>query len=276
MSVHNAQPIAWLSLLLGLLWAGTAQAAPKADLWPFWAEHDAESALSVDHSAWTDWLQRFVQVRRSGANRVDYGAVDPAGREQLDRYINGLVAMDPRRLTRAEQKAYWINLYNAITVQLILQAYPVDSIRQIKSGFFSAGPWGKTVATVAGQALTLNDIEHRILRPIWQDPLIHYGVNCASMGCPDLRPRAYTAARVDQQLADNARAFVNDARGVQVDGRRLQVSSIYVWFKDDFDGSDAGVIRHLRAYSEPDLRDALDALDEIDDHDYDWSLNDAS
>lgn len=275
MSVQSLHPITGLFLLLALGWAGLAQAAPKADLWPFWTAHDADSADGVDHSAWTDWLQAHVQVRRQGANRVDYGAVDAAGRQQLDDYVDALTARDPRKLSRPEQKAYWINLYNALTVQLILQAYPVETIRKIKSGFFSSGPWDKTVATVAGQSLTLNDIEHRILRPIWKDPLIHYGVNCASLGCPDLRARAYTGDRVDEQLADNARAFVNDARGVELDGGRLQVSSIYVWFQADFGDSDAGVIRHLRRYAEPDLRDALGQVDEIDDDAYDWALNDA-
>lgn len=275
MSVQSLHPITGLFLLLALGWAGLAQAAPKADLWPFWTAHDADSVDGVDHSAWTDWLQAHVQVRRQGANRVDYGAVDAAGRQQLDDYVDALTARDPRKLSRPEQKAYWINLYNALTVQLILQAYPVETIRKIKSGFFSSGPWDKTVATVAGQSLTLNDIEHRILRPIWKDPLIHYGVNCASLGCPDLRARAYTGARVDEQLADNARAFVNDARGVELDGGRLQVSSIYVWFQADFGDSDAGVIRHLRRYAEPDLRDALGQVDEIDDDAYDWALNDA-
>lgn len=275
MSVQPNRVIASLVLTLVVAWSAVAQAAPKPELWDFWSDHSAESTAVVDHSAWSDWLQRYVRVRRDGANQVAYGSVSKVDRDRLDGYIDALTQRDPRELNRLEQKAYWINLYNALTVRLIVQAYPVDSIRKIKSGFFSSGPWDKAVATVAGQSLTLNDIEHRILRPIWKDPLIHYGVNCASIGCPDLRSRAYTGARVDAQLAENARAFVNDQRGARIDNGELAVSSIYVWFQVDFGASEKGVIRHLQQYAEPGLKDALNQMDEIHDDDYDWSLNDA-
>ncbi|WP_348672465.1 DUF547 domain-containing protein [uncultured Abyssibacter sp.] len=262
--------------ILSLLWAASSAAAPKSDPWPFWAGHDPESEQIVDHGDWSRLLQRYVRERESGANRFDYGAVSDADRDRLAGYVDTLAAIDPRGLNRAEQKAYWINLYNALTVQQILEAYPVGSIRDIRSGLFSPGPWKKDLVSVAGQPLTLNDIEHRILRPIWQDPLIHYGVNCASIGCPDLLATAYTGDSVDEQLAGNARAYVNDARGAQVTDDGLMVSSIYIWFQADFGGSDAGVIEHLRRYADPALRKRLDGVRDIDDDRYDWSLNDVA
>ncbi len=266
---------AWLGLL-ALLWSGFGGAAPKAELWGFWSAQDAQSEQVVDHDAWSALLGRYVHASATGANRFDYAGVTSEDRSRLDGYVDALAELDPRGLNRAEQKAYWINLYNALTVQQILQAYPVSSIREIKSGLFSAGPWKKEVVRVAGESLTLNDIEHRILRPIWADPLIHYGVNCASIGCPDLLTTAYTGARVDAQLADNARAYVNDARGADLRGDRLVVSSIYIWFQADFGGSDAGVIQHLRRYASDGLRDQLDGITAIADDHYDWSLNGAT
>jgi hypothetical protein len=171
-----------------------------------------------------------------------------------------------------------VNLYNALTVQVILDHYPVDSIRDvdISPGWFADGPWGKELIAVEGTALSLDDIEHRILRPIWQDPRIHYAVNCASIGCPDLQPEPFTADGLDAQLDAAARAYVNDPRGAEVTGDGLVVSKIYTWFQEDFGGTDIGVIRHLRQHADAELKAQLDGVDAIADSRYDWSLNDTA
>jgi hypothetical protein len=124
--------------------------------------------------------------------------------------------------------------------------------------------------------MSLDDIEHGTMRPTFRDPRVHYAVNCASIGCPNLRPRAFTAARLEAELDDAARAFVNHPRGVSVlaDGR-LRVSSIYHWFREDFGGDDAGVIAHLRRHAAPPLATRLASAMAIAGHDYDWTLNDA-
>lgn len=170
--------------------------------------------------------------------------------------------------------AYWINLYNAATVELILDHYPVRSITRIKSGLFSFGPWDRKLLKVDGHKLSLNDIEHRILRPLFKDPRIHYAVNCASLGCPDLAPRAYTAENLEQMLEDGARRYVNHPRGVSIEDGELIVSSIYVWFRADFGGTDAAVVEHLRRYAATELKAGLMRHSDIDDDRYDWALND--
>ena len=121
--------------------------------------------------------------------------------------------------------------------------------------------------------LSLNDIVHRILPPIWRDPRTHYALNCASIGCPNLQPRAWDASTLETQLEAAAKAFVNHPRGVRVAGDKLWVSSIYVWFKSDFGGSDAGVIAHLKRYAEPALAAKLALVKKINDDGYDWALN---
>lgn len=162
-----------------------------------------------------------------------------------------------------------------MTVKTVLEHYPVDGIRDIdiSPGLFADGPWGKELVEVAGEPLSLDDIEHRILRPIWRDPRVHYAVNCAALGCPNLAPRAFTAANTEAQLEAAARAYVNHPRGVMARRGKLVVSSIYIWFKADFGNTDPGVISHLKAYARPDLAARLMDARRIDDHTYDWALN---
>jgi len=172
--------------------------------------------------------------------------------------------------------AFWVNLYNALTVRLVLQFYPIDSIKDIdvSSGLFGS-VWDRKLLEVLGQPMSLNDIEHRILRPIWRDARIHYAVNCAAIGCPDLPPAAFTAENAGALLDHGARAYVNHPRGVRIDRGRLTVSKIYGWFQEDFGGNEGSVLRHLRQYADPALAKTLDGFDGIDDYAYDWRLNDS-
>tara|TARA_B100001123_G_C14817077_1_gene830642 strand:- start:100 stop:669 length:570 start_codon:yes stop_codon:yes gene_type:complete len=178
---------------------------------------------------------------------------------------------------RHEQLAYWINLYNALTVQLIATHFPVNSIREIEleNSGWGGGPWEAKLVVIEGIELSLNDIEHRILRPIWRDPRIHYAVNCASIGCPNLRRDAYESDTVNRVLDSAARDFINNRRGVMLENGEVIVSSLYVWFRPDFGASDEAVLEHLRRYAGPTLRDALKGRKTIADHRYDWRLNSA-
>jgi hypothetical protein len=256
---------------------GAACAAPQAELWPKWSAHQAGGSQRIDHGAWDRLLAARLAAGTDGINRFAYGAVTANERQALDGYIAMLAAVPVSRLDQPEQRAYWINLYNALTVQVVLSRYPVKSIRDISisPGLFSSGPWGKKLVSVEGEPVSLDDVEHRILRPIWRDPRTHYAVNCASIGCPNLMPKAYTAANMEELLNAGARAYVNHPRGARVDAGRLKVSSIYHWFQADFGGSPAGVIQHLRQFAEAPLAQALAGVATIDGHDYDWALNDA-
>jgi hypothetical protein len=263
--------------LLTLDRAPSAVAAPKAEPWGRWEMHDALSRATIDHGVWGDLLQRRLVRGDDGINRVDYAAFTPDDEAVLDRYVQNLAALPISRYNRTEQMAYWINLYNALTVEVVLDHYPVDSIRgiDISPGLFSDGPWGKKLIEVEGEELSLDDIEHRILRPIWRDPRIHYAVNCASLGCPDLQIEPFRGAAIEQQLDTAARAYVNHPRGVLIEGDDLVVSSIYDWFMDDFGASERDVIQHLRSYAGAELQAALRGFTTIDEDRYDWDLNDA-
>ena len=275
--MRDARPFLRLSAFVGLMaFSLAALAAPSADLWKYWNE--AGTKTGIDHSDWDAFLSSYVVVGKDGINRVSYGKVSKADTAKLTAYVRKLARTSIRKYTREEQRAYWINLYNAATVKVVLDAYPVDSIMKISlgGGLFSKGPWKKELLAIEEQKVSLDDIEHRILRPIWKDPRTHYAVNCASLSCPNLQPKAYTPANMEQLLDAGARAYVNHPRAVSFDAKgRLVVSSIYVWFQSDFGGDDAGVIKHLTQYAEPALAKKLAGVEKIGSDAYDWTLNDA-
>ncbi|MDA3920252.1 MAG: DUF547 domain-containing protein [Salinisphaera sp.] len=254
-----------------------ALAAPEAKLWPRWQAHDAQSTDAIDQTIYNQFLKKYVVVHQDGPNGVRYSDVSAAGRKKLESYIEAMEKLRISRYNRHVQRAYWMNLYNAETLDLVLDAYPVDSIKDVKGGFFNRGPWDKKVLTVDGVKLSLNDIEHRILRPIWPDGMTHYGVNCASVSCPSLRATAFTGANVDQALRDNATDYINSPEGVSISrDNQVTVSKIYDWYQADFGGDIAGVISHLRQFAAPALSARLDSLHRIDGYAYDWSLNSES
>jgi len=267
---------ALILLVVLLAAAGPAAGAPEAEPWPRWEAHEPGAAATIDHGAWSGFLAAYVAPGADGINRVAYGRVTAADRQALAGYIGRLSATPISSFDRPEQLAFWINLYNALTLQVVLDHYPVASIRDIdiSPGLFDDGPWGQKLAAVEGEALSLDDIEHRILRPIWRDPRIHYAVNCAALGCPNLQPEAFTAANADTLLDRAAREFIAHPRGVRVAGERVYVSRIYDWYEADFGGKD-GVLAHIKLHATAELARSLLRVYRRIDMDYDWSLNDA-
>lgn len=248
--------------------------APKAELWPRWQEYSAVSRDRVDHRAWDTFLKSYLRQGPDGVNRLQYGRVTETSKKALHDYLNRLRQTPVKLLNRREQKAYWINLYNALTVRLVLEYFPVASIQDIDvSSPPFGGPWDRKLLGINGAPVSLNDIEHRILRPIWRDPRIHYAVNCASIGCPNLLPVAFTGDNANTLLELAAHAYVNHPRGARIEDGKLIVSKIYGWFADDFGGSEKSVIAHLKSYAEKPLLMALRGRDAIDKYEYDWTLN---
>lgn len=269
-------PVLLAALLGGSLSLPAAVAAPKAELWARWQQHDPDSERQIDHGLWADFLEKYlITDHPSGVNQVRYGAVTPKDKQRLARYLDRLQAVPVSALNRAEQKAFWINAYNALTVKVILDHYPVDSIRDIDlSGWFTKGPWKAGLLTVEGEKLSLDDIEHRILRPIWRDNRVHYAVNCASIGCPDLQDVPFTARNMEELLDKAARQYINHPRGVHFQNdEKLVISSIYDWFQEDFKESLNGVLEHLASYADPQLANRLRSFSGDVDYAYDWRLN---
>ncbi len=255
-----------------------AWGARRAKPWPRWERHDDANPATIDHGAWTEYLSRYLRSSfEDGQNLLDYAHVSGDDRARLDAYVDGLGAIPISAYSRAEQLAYWINLYNARTVQLILAYLPIDSITQINisPGNLTRGPWSKKILTIEGEALSLNDVAHRIVRPIWRDCRVHYALNCAAIASPNLQPVAFGAANTETLLEEGARAYVNHPRGARVDKGRLTVSKIYLWYAADYGGRPKGVLEHLRYYAEGDAARALSEVRRIAAYDYYWALNEA-
>ena len=264
--------------MLVVLGGSLAHAAPKAELWARWQKSESTNKQKIDHSAWDRFLKgNVVTSHSSGINRVRYQSVGPGERKLLEDYLRALQATAISNYNRDEQKAFWINLYNAITVDLILSRFPVASIRDINisPGLFERGPWGAKLISIEGERLSLDDIEHRILRPIWKDMRIFYALNWASLGCPNLQPSAYRSENLEAVLENGAREFINHPRGVTLQKGKLQVSSLYVWFQEDFGRGAEELMEHWQQYADASLADQLAKYQGGLAHDFDWRLNGA-
>mgnify|MGYP006145518883 FL=1 len=273
----------FIFLVLVSLFIGTTTilSAPKSDLWPRWQTHNAENNEVIDHSAWQIFLEKYLVTNPlntessavSGINRLRYAGVSEKDRTLLDNYLKNLESTAVSSFSRPQQRAFWINLYNASTVNLILEHYPLETITNISFSFFSFGPWDEDLLSVEGVELSLNDVEHRILRPIWKDKRTHYALNCASLGCPNLLPQAFTYLNTESLLEQGARDYINHPRGVKIQGENLILSKIYEWYQADFGGNEEGVIKHLQRYSTNKKLDYLHADDLEIEYQYNWRLN---
>lgn len=227
------------------------------------------------HAPYDSLLCRYVDERG-----VRYRAwqASEADRRGLQSYVHGLESVDPASLDHDQALAFWVNLYNAVTLDLILDHYPVESIRDI--GGEQEDPWERTLVRVAGRDLTLNEIEHGILRPRYEDPRIHFALSCAAKGCPPLASHAFVGARLQAQLEAVTAAALDDSAFVDVSACRggegtIRISRIFEWYARDWDGV-GGVRAFLARYRPGDRERLLDARCELDYHEYDWALNDAS
>lgn len=262
-----------LSALLCTAWPATAQGGfPKSAVTQRWTRAASQASIALDDRIYSAFLSKYVGTGRVGINLVGYQRVSAADKALLDKYLGQMQALDVDRLTKAQQMAFWINLYNAATLDVVLDAWPVKSITRIDSPVLRSGPWGRKLVTIKGQKLSLNDIEHGILRPIWRDVRIHYAVNCASLGCPNLGKAPYRAETLNAQLETAARSFVNSPRAfANVEGK-LVASKIYDWYGADW-GGEAGVLNHARKYATGPTAVLLAKAGRIGDYRYDWSIN---
>ena len=242
-----------------------------------WEKSTETNSNTISHVLWQEILDQYlVSNTPSGVNLFNYKNVTNQDKEKLSSYITSLQKLDPSQYNKSVQKAYWINLYNSLTVQLIVDNYPVKSITKLGEKLFSFGPWDDKQLTIKGEELSLNDIEHKILRPIFKDKRIHYAVNCASYSCPNLSPVAFTAKNTETLLNKGECDYVNHPRGVSFNGDELVVSSIYEWYIEDFGNDKSSLIKHLLHCAQPKLNVKLQAFLKNDgdlDHDYNWLLN---
>jgi hypothetical protein len=235
----------------------------------------ATAAKEPSHAAWQALLTRYLDTTAAdGVFRFRYSSVLAADKAALDAYLDGLQKAKPATLEVSARRAFWINLYNAETVAAVLKAYPIKSIRDIRmQGMSSPGPWDAKLLKVEGLELSLNDIENLILRRNWADNRIHFALNCASIGCPNLSPRAFTGANLETQLEQGARAFLRSPRGIAFNGNLLILSSLFEWYRVDFGRTDKEMLETLGLFTTPETGKRLKAYVGRIEYQYDWNLN---
>ncbi|WP_291783972.1 DUF547 domain-containing protein [Cecembia sp.] len=220
------------------------------------------------HQAFDRLLQKYV----NSDGKVNYEGFIKE-KEELQIYLDLLSAYPPDRMTwtQEEQLAYWINAYNAFTVKLIIDHYPVKSIKDIKPKFpvplFNT-VWHIEFFKIGGKPASLDEIEHKILRKEFEEPRIHFAINCASFSCPLLSNYAYVPEKLDQQLNTAARQFINDPLRNKINQDKVEISEIFSWFKEDFTQK-GSVIDYLNQYSDI----SISKKAKVSYLPYDWSLN---
>lgn len=238
----------------------------------------AAETRSPDHSVFTAVLQDHVTD-----GRVDYAAIEKDPRLTL--YLADIAGTDPATLpSRVDRLVLWINAYNAYTLKLVADGYPIDSIHDLGTGgriigwLINRSPWDIRFAEVGGEVYTLNEIEHEIIRPRFEEPRIHFAIVCAAVSCPSLRSEAYLPEKLDVQLDEQTRLFLNDRRSNRFDlaDGRAWLSPIFSWFEEDFGNSDEAVMAFVVPYL--DLKETAQTPKsedrwKVDYTDYDWSLN---
>ncbi len=221
---------------------------------------------TVDHSIYAGLLNKYVKN-----GRVDYAGFK-SEETQLDEYLNILEAVDSKRLSEDEQFAFYANAYNAWTIKLILNGYPdIKSIKDLGNLFQS--PWKKEIVRIDGELLTLDNVEHDILRPRFKDPRVHFAINCAAVSCPPLRPEPFQGDILSSQLDDSTRSFFKNPANYKFDGNKFYVSRIFKWFAEDFNHD---ILSFYLKYAEGDLKQKLSANRknvQVKYLDYDWDLN---
>lgn len=222
----------------------------------------------VSHAQFSELLEKYVD---------DQGLVDYEGLAseipKLKSYLELLSNNAPNdsNWSDSDKMAYWINVYNAFTIELVLRHYPVESIKDIGSVInipFVSSPWDIKFIEIAGKKYDLNNIEHNILRKLWDEPRIHFAVNCASLSCPKLMQEAFEGEKLDRQLDERARSFINDDFRNAISENEASISKIFSWYEGDFT-KHMSLKEYINQYS----RVKIDEETPIRYKDYDWALN---
>lgn len=230
----------------------------------FMPQTNAQEHLT--HSIWNDLTSKHVSTK----GNVDYKGF-LQDEKKLDVYLNELSQQHPdKSWKKNDQLAFWINTYNAFTVKLILKYYPVNSIKDIAGSIYKINtPWDIKFIHIDNETYDLNNIEHGILRKKFKEPRIHFALNCASVSCPKLRNEAYIGEKIDAQLDDQAKCFINNPEKNKITAQDAQLSLIFKWFAGDFKSKKKNAIDFINKYSE----EKIVGTTKISYLSYDWNLN---
>jgi len=238
------------------------------------------AAAPPDYKVWGELLAKHYDP----AKGMNYKALKAQDKPALDALRQQMATVDVKALSRPDQFAYWINLYNISVVNTVVEGYPVASIRDLSTDLIiKLNVFKKATIKTREGMMSLNDIENTQVREGFKDPRIHFAINCAAKSCPPIRTEPYVGARINEQLDDQARRFLNGPKGVRVEkdgsGVNLHVTKILDWFSDDFKKWGGGQVAFLKRFLTPDKVKQIDAAGsdvDLEFDDYDWKLNDGA
>lgn len=228
----------------------------------------ANDTMAELNAGFDRWLAEHLVQSDDGINRLPYGRLP---KDSLDDYVNAMAALKPSAMSEDEAFSYWVNLYNSLIIRLVLREQPETSIRQIKpglTGLLAGGPWKQDQVVVEGRSLSFDDIEHGILRVQWREPRVHFVLNCASLGCPNLPAASIKPDQLEQQLTQAAVAFLAHPRAIRLEGKTLVVNQIFNWFAEDFGRNESEVLAWIARTKGQQL-----PRDYSVGYAYDWALN---
>ncbi len=256
-------------LICSLLAHSVAQAAPRANAIDFWDDSEEQSELKIDYSAWEEILEKYVVTdHASNVNRFNYGGMLEADKTALDNFILYMQQMDPRQLTKQRQKAFWLNLFNAGMIQEIaLEDQPQSSIKEKGSRL-----WRKKRFYITMQEMSFDDIEHGILRPIFNDPRVHFSLVAGTVGSGRIIKSAFSGENVEQLLEENTKEFLSHERGFSYKDGKLFLSQIFKWYQKDFGTNFKAVKNFIRPYVSEENAAVL-IKSKRASYQYDWALN---
>jgi len=225
-------------------------------------ETPKEKIIAEPHQLWDVLTRKHINAD----GKVNYAGF-LSDKKQLEQYLNQLKEMHSELTSwnKRKQLAYWINMYNTVTVKLIIDNYPVSSITELKGG----KPWDTPLIELSGTSYTLNVIENKIIRPKFKDPRIHFAVNCAAKSCPKIMNKAWTEHNLERALTAQTKAFLANKEQNTLQENDIIISKIFDWYKADFGSSNQGIIKFINTYSNKEI----DLNATVSFNEYDWSLN---
>lgn len=252
----------------------------EKELWEYWKQSDEYNQNRINYEFWEYILNKYVVKRNDGLQVVKYASFTREDRIALQQYLRQLSHYPITSYSRNAQLAYWLNLYNAQTIYMVVRNYPIKSVKKlnISPGTFNGGPWDKKAFIIEGNAVSLNNIQHNILRPIFGDDKIFYGLNNGSISAALLQDKPFTAQNVETMLDRMRETFISESAGVQITEKGdLKLSSMYKWFLYDFASDEATLLDYLRKYAKGSRKSQLEEFNLEKNkiiYSYNWKLND--
>jgi len=254
--------------LAGLGWGAARPATAAATA----ATAAPTTGSAPDYAPWGELLSKYYDP----AKGMDYAALKAKDAKTLESFKKQLAQVDPKTLSKKEQLAYWINVYNVNVVSTIVEHYPVASIRDISTDILTRlNVFKKDTVPVKSGMISLNDVENDRIRAGFHDPRIHFAINCAAQSCPPIRSEPYTGARIDEQLDDQVQKFLTGPHGVRIDKDVVHTTKIMDWFGEDFDKWAGGKVAFLKKHLPAEKAKQISTNAKFEYDDYSWKLNDA-